>query len=111
MSTYVVDVDGTLCDSYPGCDYSQCNPIYDVIQAVNDAYDCGDYIILFTARGMRTYKGDTTQIKEYVIPVLKHWLNTHNVKYHELRCGKPWGPDVWYIDDKCLTPEQFVNKV
>jgi len=109
MSTLVVDIDGTLCQSYPGCDYSQCNPIQDVINAVNRAYDNGNHVILFTARGMRTYKGNRNLIEKNVVPVLKEWLSKYGVKYHELEICKPWGHDVWYIDDKCLTPKQFTE--
>lgn len=111
MTTYVVDIDGTLCLSEPGCDYSKCEPINDVINSVNKCYDNGDNIILLTARGMRSYNKDIEQINKYVKPVLVEWLNKHNVKYDQLIMGKPWGEGgVFYVDDKCLTPEQFIEK-
>lgn len=110
MSTFVVDIDGTLCKSQPGCDYSLCDPITEVIDKVNEAYDNGHHIILYTARGMRSNKGVISQIHVNVLPTLKEWLNRHNVKYHHLQLGKPWGDDVWYIDDRALRPDEFITK-
>lgn len=107
--TFVVDVDGTLCGSPPNRDYSKCKPIQSVIDKVNQCYYEGDIIILFTARGMRTYDGDLAEIEKHVKPVLIEWLNTYNVKYDRLIMGKPWGPEVYYVDDRGVSPKGFVE--
>lgn len=112
MATYVVDIDGTLCHSYPGCDYSKCDPITEVVDAVNWAYDNGAHIILFTARGMRSYEGNIPDIEVNVKPVLEQWLKKNGVKYHELIMGKPWAAgELWYIDDKNMSISEFINSV
>jgi capsule biosynthesis phosphatase len=109
MSTYVVDIDGTLCGPPLNKDYSTCEPIKDVIDQVNRLYESGHKIILFTARGMRSYNKDIEDIHTYVKPILIKWLNNHNVKYHELIFGKPWGEDVWYIDDRSISISDFIK--
>ena len=40
-------------------------------------------------------------------PPLEKWLYFNDVKYHELIMGKPAGD--YYIDDKNLSIDQFVN--
>jgi capsule biosynthesis phosphatase len=110
MSTYVIDVDNTICISEPGCDYSKCPPIHTVIEQINYLYDQGNKIILFTARGMRTFDGDVELITTLHKPILEAWLNTNGVRYHELIFGKPWGEDVHYVDDKNLSIEDFLRK-
>ena len=62
----------------------------DRIKIVNDLYDDGNKIILFTARGAATGIDWEDLTKEQA----KAW----GLKYHELRFGKPHA-DV-FIDDK-----------
>ena len=110
MSTFVVDVDNTICISESGCDYSQCEPIQPVIDKINNLFDRGDTIILFTARGMKTYNSSLHNINIFIRPVLEEWLEKHNVKYDQLIVGKPWGPDVYYIDDRAFRPDEFIER-
>jgi capsule biosynthesis phosphatase len=49
------------------------------------------------------------KIKLYVLPVLKDWLERNQVPYHQIEVGKPWGPDVYYVDDRGIQPQDFVN--
>ena len=70
-----VDLDGTLCtlENASG-NYAAAKPIPGAIEAVNRWYREGAYIIIFTARSMRTAKGDVAKAKD------------------ELKqCGKPSG--------------------
>ena len=50
---YVFDIDGTLCTNTQG-DYSKAKPFVKRIQKINELFDQGNRIILFTARGMGT---------------------------------------------------------
>jgi capsule biosynthesis phosphatase len=112
--TFVVDIDDTICvsEKIPGTDrfdYSNSIPIQRVVQKIVQLKEAGHRIILFTARGMRTYNGDVELIKKHVQPVLEDWLYRHGVPYDELHVGKPWGPNVYYVDDKALSPSDFVG--
>lgn len=106
MIRIVIDVDDTLCDN-KGRDYINATPYRDVINKVNLLYNEGYYIILYTARGMKSCNGDLKKIKEKNEAILIEWLQKHNVKYHELIFGKVLG-DI-YVDDKAMEVRDFVN--
>lgn len=110
FNTFVVDVDGTICNAplkLGSYDYPNAVPIQPVIDRINELFDAGHIIIIFTARGMRTYGGDVAAITESVLPVLVEWLAKHNVKYNEIHVGKPWGPSPIYVDDRCMSVKTF----
>jgi len=113
-STFVIDVDGTICEAQKpegsdSFDYANALPIQPVIEKIRELHDVGHSIILFTARGMRTYRGDREAIEIVVRPILEEWLEKHNVPYDELIMGKPWGKNVYYIDDRALSPADFAE--
>lgn len=90
-----VDFDNTLTD--PDQDewaeaYDR-EPNWDVIKAVQHAYQSGDRIIIWTAR------------KWNEAPQVAGWLHAHEVPFHGLRCCKG-GADK-YIEDKAVLPEDF----
>jgi CMP-N,N'-diacetyllegionaminic acid synthase len=90
-----VDIDDTIC-YYEGdnkLDYYSAKPDYNRIKIVNELYDRGHHIVMYTARGtkMNIDWSDLTETQ------LKEW----GVKYHELKFGKP-AYDL-LIDDKTLT--------
>jgi len=116
LQTFVIDIDDTISyisqyelNSNKIADYQNSIPIKPVIDKINKLYNQGHKIILFTSRGMRTFKGDIKKIIEYHKPILEKWLKKYNVKYHELYFGKPWGKNVRYVDDKNLTINQFIE--
>jgi histidinol phosphatase-like enzyme len=87
-----VDIDGILC-TQDGINYNNAKPIYSNINKVNELYDDGNTIVLWTARG--TVTGiDWTDVTTMQ-------LNDWNVKYHNLKFGKP-AYDI-FIDDKALS--------
>jgi capsule biosynthesis phosphatase len=106
--TLVVDIDGTLCGGPINGDYSRVKPINNVCEALRKANEKGYYIVLFTARNMRTFRGSLGLINKYTSPVLLDWLETNNIPYDEIYFGKPWGPAVSYLDDKSLNILDFV---
>lgn len=112
MNTLVIDIDDTILTTEKGedgkFDYPNSKPYRRVIAAINYHYAIGDTIKLFTARGMKTFNGDVEKIEEFHRPILEKWLKDNKVKYHSLQFGKPWGPNVFYIDDKSLTINQFL---
>ena len=108
--TFVIDVDGTICElKTVGESYSNLRPKLDMISKINDMFDAGHTIILFSARGMRTYGGDMYYIEKEVRPIMEAWLNKYNVKYHNLVLGKPWGANVRYVDDNAMHISEFLE--
>lgn len=106
MIRIAVDIDDTLCDNN-GRDYINAKPHKEVINKVNELFNDNYYIILYTARGMKSCNGDLKLIKEKNEEILITWLKKHNVKYHELIFGKVLA-DV-YVDDKAMEVRDFVK--
>jgi capsule biosynthesis phosphatase len=106
---YVFDVDGVLCSlRKKDQSYAGVTPSWDMIDLVNKLKSEGHTIILYTARGMDSCKGNTGKAIANCAQLLISWLEAHNISYDELHFGKPSG-DV-YIDDLSITPEDFLEK-
>ncbi len=106
--TLVVDIDKTICESPRGKDYSKCEPIEPVCKKLREENNKGTYIILYTSRNVRTFKGNIGLINKYTNPVLIEWLKNNDIPYDEIYFNKPWGfGDLNYIDDKFLSIEEF----
>lgn len=112
LFTYVIDIDDTISIT-PRKDgvglYNQAEPIKPVIQKIQELKKSGHTIILFTARGMRTFNNDVTKIEDFHKETLVNWLEKNSVPYDQLIFGKPWGPNVVYVDDRSLTIDQFIS--
>lgn len=93
------DIDGVICKTN-GLNYPRSKPILINIKKINELYDKGYYIKLFTAR----YMGRANNVvsiakkknKKITVPQLKKW----GIKYHEVIFGKP--VYTLFIDDKNL---------
>ncbi len=107
--TLVVDIDGTLCSGSHNGDYSQVKPIEEMCSALRKANEDGYYIVLLTARNMRTFRGSLGLINKHTAPILLEWLHRNNIPYDEIYYGKPWGPSVQYIDDKSISIQDFIE--
>ncbi len=110
-STLVLDIDKTICESPPQNNYSKCKPINSVCSKLREENNKGTYIILYTSRNVRTFKGNIGLINKYTTIVVLEWLKKHNVPYDEIYFNKPWGfGDLNYIDDKFISIEDFKLK-
>ena len=89
---FVFDIDGVIAELRKDLDYAQAGPNKKMIDIVNQLYDMGNRIVLFTARGYVT-KIDWR-------PVTEKQMSDWGVKYHELHLGKPNAD--YYVDDKFL---------
>ena len=108
--TLVVDIDKTICETPKGKDYSKCEPIEPVCEKLREENNKGTYIILYTSRNVRTFKGNIGLINKYTHVVLAEWLKNNNIPYDEIYFNKPWGfGDLNYIDDKFLSIEEFMS--
>jgi len=103
--TYVVDIDGTICDWEAGRDYTLASPFLDRIQAINKLYDEGHTIKYYTARGMGRYAGRSDKAIESFYAITESQLDRWGCKYHQLILGKPSGDH--YIDDKGVDVNEF----
>lgn len=89
---FVFDIDGVIAMKREDLDYGQAGPNERMIKIINQLYDWGNRIILFTARGYVT--GIDWR------PVTEKQMQEWGVRYHELHMGKPNAD--FYVDDKML---------
>ncbi len=110
-NTLVVDIDKTICHAPPNKDYSKCKPIESICSKLREENEKGTYIILFTSRNVRTFRGNIGLINKYTNPVLLEWLKINDIPFDEIYFNKPWGyGNLNYIDDKYLSIEDFKLK-
>ncbi len=98
------DLDDVLCyrNSEEGKinKYYSCRPINAMINIVNECYDDGNKIIIYTARGMSGFNGNVSEIYSNLYQLTLDQLDSWGVKYHQLVMGK-----IHYdllIDDKAV---------
>lgn len=102
---FVFDLDHTLCTgpTITG-DYATCLPIARNISYLKQLHEQGHYIIIATARRMRTHCGKVGAVVADIGATTISWLEQYGIPYHELCFGKPWGQ--FYIDDLAIDPIQ-----
>jgi glycerol-3-phosphate cytidylyltransferase len=100
MITYAVDIDGTICTSSTG-EYPDSVPIPEMIEKINQLYEQGHIIKMFTARGASSGVDWTNTTQEQ----LQRW----GLKYHELIMNKKPSFDL-LIDDKVIHISDFRKK-
>jgi hypothetical protein len=96
---YCIDIDGVLCNDMLG-DYEKSKPRMKIIKKINQLYDEGNTIKIFTGRGSKT----GIDWREFTEKQLQSW----DVKYHELIFGKPVA-DV-FVDDKAINIKDLMVK-
>lgn len=98
---YCFDIDGTICTQEPDntIPYNKAAPYKERIARINELYEQGNQITLFSARGTVT----GIDWKSFTEKQLMNW----GVKYHELIFGKPEAD--FFIDDKGMTIEEFIS--
>jgi capsule biosynthesis phosphatase len=97
MLRVCVDLDGTICELASNGDYASVRPQPGAQQALREMKRRGAYIIIYTARRMRTHRGDVAKVVEDVGDLTRAWLREHDIPYDELVFGKPYAHA--YIDD------------
>ena len=94
----VFDLDGVICElKKPSENYSDVSPKQDVIEKMKNFKKDGHYLIIQTARHMRTCEGNVSQVIEKIGKITEDWLKKWQVPYDELIFGKPYAD--LYIDD------------
>tara|TARA_R100000388_G_C7235840_1_gene157760 strand:+ start:315 stop:635 length:321 start_codon:yes stop_codon:yes gene_type:complete len=93
----VFDIDGTICDEAPTFEKCLSKPINEMIEVVNDCYNKGCFVILYTARSWSEFR------------MTEDWLKKNNVLYNLLLCGKPTY-DLW-VDDRAISACENIKHI
>jgi hypothetical protein len=102
MAIYVIDLDGTLCDTKLSEEgywrYLEATPYPERIEKVNRLYDDGHTIIIETARGCVSGKD--------WYPDTIEQLTRFGLRFHDLRTGIKHAAD-FFIDDRAINADDF----
>lgn len=96
-----IDLDGVVCSlKTAGQTYKDPLPVEGAVEAIRQLREQGHYLILYTARHMKTCAGNTGRVVALQGATTLEWLDRHGLVFDEVHFGKPWA-DV-YIDDNAL---------
>ena len=101
----VLDFDDTLAFT-KNRDWANASPNKPLIEKCNALFDAGWQIDIYTARGSLSCK-TRAEANTVYRQQITDWLKEHNVKYDILSFNKPFAS--YYIDDKGMTPELFLE--
>jgi len=86
------DLDDVLCyrtsEKSDISKYQSCIPIQEMIGVVNECFNKGMYIKIYTARGMSTFGGDVSRVYSELYEFTKQQLRDWGIQHHELVMGK-----------------------
>ena len=100
------DLDGVICAlRQPGENYSDLLPIPGARERLESLKQDGHYIILHTARHMKTCEGNVGRVINRVGKITLEWLERHAIPYDEIYFGKPWAD--LYVDDNAFRFESW----
>ncbi|STR45478.1 capsular biosynthesis protein [Iodobacter fluviatilis] len=95
------DLDGVICEiKKKGQSYSDVMPIDGATEKIRELKEAGHYIIINTARHMKTCSGNTGLVIAKIGQITMDWLTRYDIPYDELHFGKPWAQV--YIDDNAF---------
>ncbi len=101
MSRICIDLDGVIAGfKKTGETYADVAPVPGAIERLQAWKAQGHYIIIFTARHMKTCQGNLGLVNARVAETALAWLRKHQIAYDEIYFGKPWA-DI-YIDDNAF---------
>ncbi len=96
---FVFDIDGVITIPQGNLDYNQAIPNKQTVALINELYNLGNEIVLFTARGYKT----GINWEELTQKQMHDW----GVKYNKLMFGKPDAD--YYVDDKLVDLQWLLN--
>jgi len=97
--SFYFDIDNTICKTIKS-DYKKSKPILKNIKCINDLYNQGHTIKIYTARYMGRTNDNPRLAKKKAKGITLNQLKKWKVKFHKIYFGKPSSD--FYIDDKNL---------
>lgn len=108
--TYCFDLDGVICKTPKTNNYKKSTPITSAIQKINEIFERGNIIIVFTARYMGRSNQSKNLAKKRGYEMTKKQLKKWGLNYHKLIFGKP-SYDI-IIDDKSFNyNNKWIKKI
>lgn len=96
-----IDLDGVICQLRgPGENYADLEPVPGAVEKLRQLKAAGHYIIISTARHMKTCAGNVGQVVARQGAVTLNWLAQHGIEFDEIHFGKPHAQV--YIDDNAF---------
>jgi capsule biosynthesis phosphatase len=96
-----IDLDGVISKLKKDEEnYSEVKPLEGAVEKIKSLKKNGHYIIIYTARHMKTCDGNIEKVISKIGGLTLEWLKKYEIPYDEIIFGKPWA-DV-YIDDNAL---------
>lgn len=93
-----LDLDGVIANlKQSGQTYANIEPVPGAVAKVQSLKKAGHYIIIQTARHMKTCSGNVGMVQARIARDTLDWLERHEIPYDEIYFGKPWAQI--YIDD------------
>lgn len=92
------DLDGVIAQlKAPGEGYLDVDPVPGAVEKMTELRSHGHYLIIHTARHMKTCEGNLGKVQAKIGKDTLEWLQMHSVPFDEIYFGKPWAQI--YIDD------------
>lgn len=106
---YCFDLDDTI-SVHENRDYENARPIEGIVASMRKIKETDPeaHILIFTARGMNSCKGDARLAEEKNRPTIERWLERYGVPYDEILFGKPLAD--FYIDDKAIQAQELATE-
>lgn len=96
-----IDLDGVIADfKKDGESYLDVSPIEGAREKLEYFKKEGHYIIINTARHMKSCESNLGLVNARIAKITLDWLEKHKIPYDEIYFSKPWA-DV-YIDDNAF---------
>ena len=87
MKRIIVDLDNTITNDSSSINYKDKTYDSELVERLNQYRALGYEIIIFTARNMKTYKGDVSKINLNTLPLIIDWLSKINLNYDGILVG------------------------
>ncbi len=106
---YCFDLDNTLV-TFPKIrgDYTTVDPIIKNISFLKYLKKIGNYIIIYTARRMKTFNGNLGKLNKDICKITFDTLDKFEIPYDEIYFGKPYAD--FYIDDLAISSYDNLEK-
>ncbi len=107
----VIDLDNTIAQAKgENQEYIDLKPNRKVVGKLKEYKRQGFYIIITTARNMRTFGGNIGRINAVTLKTIFAWLDKYRIPYDEVHVGRPWcGFEGFYVDDQTIRPDEFTK--